>query len=65
MIFFLWIISEIQIGSVPQGGHRKLSVKPAPLCETAKSGFDFRVQECHTSVGGPEYGLSGVTGSER
>ena len=33
-----------------KGAPPELSVKsapPAPLCETAKSGFDFRVQECH------------------
>ena len=36
-----------------KGAPPELSVKtgpPAPLCETAKSGFDFRAQECHTSM---------------
>ena len=40
-------------GSWCKGASPELSVKigpPAPLCETAKSGFDFRVQECHTSM---------------
>jgi hypothetical protein len=39
-------------GDSEQGLSPELSVKigpPAPLCETAKSVFDFRVQECHTS----------------
>jgi hypothetical protein len=34
-----------------KGASPELSVRsgpPAPLCEIAKSGFDFRVQESHT-----------------
>ena len=32
----------------------------APLCETAKSGFDFRVQECHTSMASMHHGGPGL-----
>ena len=56
--FYLFIVINSSKGAPPE-----LSVKtgpPAPLCETAKSGFDFRVQECHTSMASMHHGGPGL-----